>query len=121
MASLSLDSKYSDDKSKHTRRHHNEARAEARARHDDLAAMQFRELQYWLGFVDDLLSCEIRAWNARLVEWILREVVVRTVLLRWNRALEAMGRKGSGDRVKGLAESYKARAEARVAIVFLTQ
>eukprot|EP00580_Thalassiosira_gravida_P020034 CAMPEP_0201669312 /NCGR_PEP_ID=MMETSP0494-20130426/23109_1 /ASSEMBLY_ACC=CAM_ASM_000839 /TAXON_ID=420259 /ORGANISM="Thalassiosira gravida, Strain GMp14c1" /LENGTH=67 /DNA_ID=CAMNT_0048150023 /DNA_START=96 /DNA_END=296 /DNA_ORIENTATION=- len=67
MASLSLDSKKQQQQQSSNsipQQHHGEARAEAKARHDDLAAMQFRELQYWLGFLDDLLSCEIRAWNA---------------------------------------------------------
>jgi len=110
MASLSID-----DKSKH-----HDAKVEAKARHKDIAEVQFRELQYWLGFLDDLLSCDIRIWNARLVEWILREVVVGTILLRWNRSLDFIGRK-STDRTKGLQEIYKAHAEIRVSIVFLTQ
>ena len=110
MASLSID-----DKSKH-----HDAKLEAKARHKDIAEVQFRELQYWLGFLDDLLSCDIRIWNARLVEWILREVVVGTVLLRWNRSLDIVGKKSS-DRSKSLPEIYKAHAEIRVSIVFLTQ
>jgi hypothetical protein len=110
MASLSLD-----DKSKH-----HDAKLEAKARHKDIAEVQFRELQYWLGFLDDLLSCDIRIWNARLVEWILREVVVETVLLRWNSSLDIIGR-NSGDCTKTLPEIYKARAEIRVSVVFLTQ
>lgn len=113
MASLSIEDKL--DKSKH-----DEATAEAKARHKDIAKLQFHELQYWLGFLDDILSCEIRIWNARLVEWFMREVVVGTVLLRWNRALEVISRK-SGDGTKVSPEVYKARAEIRVAIVFLTQ
>lgn len=110
MASLSLD-----DKSKH-----HDARLEAKARHKDIAEVQFRELQYWLGFLDDLLSCDIRIWNARLVEGILREVVVETVLLRWDSSLDIIG-KNSGDCIKTLPEIYKARAEIRVSVVFLTQ
>ncbi|KAL7538726.1 hypothetical protein ACHAXR_008760 [Thalassiosira sp. AJA248-18] len=108
MVSLSIDK---DGQSKH-----NEAKAEARARHKEIASQQFRELQYWLGFLDDLLSCDIRAWNARLVEWFLREVVVSTVLLRWNRALEVIGRR-KNDRTKAV---YTAIAEIRVSMVFLT-
>jgi len=99
---------------------HDEAKSEAKARHKDIAEMQFRELQYWLGFLDDLLSCEIRAWNARLVEWFMREVVVGTVLLRWNCSLEFVG-SNNDDGTKVSSKVYKARAEARVAIVFLTQ
>jgi hypothetical protein len=110
MASLSID-----DKSKHQ-----DAKTDAKARHKDIAEVQFRELQYWLGFLDDLLSCDIRVWNARLVEMILREVVVGTVLLRWNRSLEITGGKIK-DRTIVLPEIYKARAEMRVSIVFLTQ
>ena len=114
MASLSIEDKL--DKSKH-----DEATAEAKARHKDIAKLLFHEgLQYWLGFLDDILSCEIRIWNARLVEWFMREVVVGTVLLRWNRALEVISRK-SGDGTKVSLEVYKARTEIRVTIVFLTQ
>ena len=113
MASLSMQDK--NRKSKH-----DEAKAEAKARHKDIADVQFRELQYWLGFLDDLLSCEIRVWNARLVEWFLREVVVGTVLLRWNRSIEIIER-GGNDRTKVSPEFYKAKAEMRVSIVFLTQ
>ena len=117
MASLSIDNKHGKPSK------HNEAKAEAKARHKDIATMQFRELQYWLGFLDDLLSCEIRAWNSRLVEWFMREVVVGTVLLRWNRSLKVIGRrrKGGHDKDKVSPEVYKAKAEARVSIVFLTQ
>lgn len=113
MASLSLDSK---------RQQHRDAQAEARTRHADIAAAQFCELQYWLGFLDDLLSCEVRAWNARLVEWVVREVVVGTVLWRWSGALGVIrGGRGVGDAARGSAKACKARAEARVAMVFLTQ
>lgn len=110
MASLSVD-----DKSKH-----HDAKLEAKARHKDIAEVQFRELQYWLGFLDDLLSCDIRIWNARLVECTLRDVVVGTVLLRWNRSLDVIER-NRNDRIKSLPEIYKAHAEIRVSIVFLTQ
>ena len=105
--------------------------------HRDIAEIHFQELQYWLGFLDDVLSCDIRVWNARLVEWFMREVVVGTVLLRWNRSLDVIERKGNGSPIRpsqrsGLAASsdrtskvsaevYKARAETRVSIVFLTQ
>ena len=136
MASLSIDgnSNYHgkpSSSSKH--QHHGEAKAEAKARHKDIAAIQFRELQYWLGFLDDLLSCEIRAWNARLVEWLLREVIVGTVLLRWNCSLQMMSGGASGGdecmRTRRFNETQskvppdvcKAKAEARVSMVFLTQ
>lgn len=115
MASLSIETKHDNHKT-----NHDEAKAEAKARHNDIAIIQFRELQYWLGFLDDLLSCDIRVWNARLVEWFLREVVVGTVLSRWSRSLDIIERKGS-DCIKASPDVYKARAEARVSIVFLTQ
>ena len=97
-----------------------EAKAEARSRHKDLALGLFSELQYWLGFLDDLLSCDIRAWNARFVEWFLREVVVGTVLLRWNESVEVIERCGTGN-TKVSSELYKARAETRISVVFFTQ
>ena len=59
MASLSLEIKHGDA----------EARAEAQFRHKEIAETQLKELQYWLGFIDDLLACDVRAWNVRLVEW----------------------------------------------------
>ena len=110
-------------------KHNEEAKAEATQRHVDLASSQFSELQYWLGFLDDLLSCEIRVWNVRLVEWIMREVVVGTILLHWNRALRVVGMMtaadGSSDTSnatkKNSLEHCKAKAEIRVSIVFLTQ
>jgi hypothetical protein len=111
MASLSIKDK---------RGKHGDAKAEARARHRDIAEIQFRELQYWLGFLDDLFSCGIAVWNARLVELLLRDCVVGTVLLRLNRSLEVVGRK-CGDRARVSPEAYKARAEIRVSFVFLTQ
>jgi hypothetical protein len=111
MASLSIKDK---------RGKHDDAKAEARARHRDIAEIQFRELQYWLGFLDDLFSCGIAVWNARLVELLLRDCVLGTVLLRWNRSLEVIGRKCS-DQSRVSPEVYKARAEIRVSIVFLTQ
>ncbi|KAL9186333.1 hypothetical protein ACHAXT_005571 [Thalassiosira profunda] len=112
LVSLSMDNKKHRDE---------DAKAEAKARHRDMAETQFRELQYWLGFLDDLLSCEIRAWNIRLVEWLLREVVVGTVLLRWNRSLETIGPRSNDDGTKVSSEVLKARAEARVSLIFLTQ
>ena len=114
MASLSIDDRH--DK-------HGDARAEAKARHLDIAKVQFSELQYWLGFLDDLLSCDIRVWNARLVEWFVREVVVSTVLLRWNCSLDVISRQHSNSDhdAKVSMEEYKARAEIRVSIIFLTQ
>ena len=110
MASLSIDDRHDG---------HDEAKAEAKARHKDIAEIQFRELQYWFGFLDDLLSCELRVWNARLVEWFMREVVVGTILLSWNLSLEIIGRQSSDLSLS--MEEYKARAEIRVAIVFFTQ
>jgi len=111
--------------------HNQEAKAEATQRHVDLAASQFSELQYWFGFLDDLLSCEIRVWNVRLVEWIMREVVVGTVLLHWNRALRVIvetttsdhGSSDAGSKAakKDSLEHCKAKSEIRVSIVFLTQ
>ena len=121
MASLSIKDK---------RDVHDEAKTEARARHGDIADIQFRELQYWLGFLDDLFSCGIDVWSARLVEWLLRDCIVGTVLLRLNRSLEVVGRKkhnrtsSSNDnntRMIVSPETYKARAEIRVSFVFLTQ
>jgi len=110
-------------------KHNEEAKAEATQRHVDLASSQFSELQYWLGFLDDLLSCEIRVWNVRLVEWIMREVVVGTILLHWNRALRIVGMMTAADGSSGTSnatkknslEHCKAKAEIRVSIVFLTQ
>ena len=112
MASLSIDDRHDG---------HDEAKAEAKARHKDIAEMSFRELQYWLGFLDDLLSCELRVWNARLVEWFMREVVVGNILLSWSRSLEIIGRQISDHDAKLSMDEYKARAEIRVAIVFFTQ
>jgi hypothetical protein len=106
--------------SKQKRDRHAEAKAEAKARHKDIAEIQFSELQFWLGFLDDLFSCEIAVWNARLVEFLLRDCVVGMVLLRLNRSLEVIGRKHS-DRAKVSSDLYKARAEIRVSMVFLTQ
>ena len=101
--------------------HHEDAKAEAKARHWDMAKSQFGELQYWLAFIDDLLACEIRAWNIRLVEWLLREVIVGTVLLRWNRSLGVIRTASNDDGAKVPSEVLKARAEARVSVIFLTQ
>lgn len=109
---------------------HEEAKAEARARHGDIAEIQFREIQYWLGFLDDLFSCGIDVWSARLVEWLLRDCIVGTVLLRLNRSLEVVVGKKKRNRTSSLndntkmvvsPETYKARAEIRVSFVFLTQ
>lgn len=111
MASLSIKDK---------RNKHDEAKAEAKIRHKEIAEIQFRELQYWLGFLDDLFSCGIAVWNARLVERLMRDCVVGTVLFRLNRSLEVIGRKNN-DRSKFLPEVYKARAEIRVSVVFFTQ
>ena len=113
MASLSIDNRNSTK--------HNEAKAEARRHHKNIAKVLFSELQYWLGFIDDLLSCEIRVWNLRLVELFMREVVVGTILLRWNQSLEVIVNQSRDDDTKPSAEEYKARAEIRVAIVFFTQ
>ena len=113
MASLSLDDR---DSIKH-----NEAKAEARRHHKNIAKVLFSELQYWLGFIDDLLSCEIRVWNLRLVELFMREVVVGTILLRWNQSLEVIANQSRDEDTKPSAEEYRARAEIRVAIVFFTQ
>jgi len=113
MASLSIDNR---DSIKH-----NDAKIEARRHHNNIAKVLFSELQYWLGFIDDLLSCEIRIWNLRLVELFMREVVVGTVLLRWNQSLEVIGNQINNEDTKPSAEEYKARAEIRVAIVFFTQ
>jgi hypothetical protein len=111
MASLSIKDK---------RDRHREAKAEAKDRHKDIAEIQFSDLQFWLGFLDDLFSCGIDVWNARLIEFLLRDCVVGMVLLRLNRSLEVIGRK-YGDRAKISPDVYKARAEIRVSIVFLTQ
>jgi len=113
MASLSIDNR---DSIKH-----NEAKAEARRHHKNIAKVLFSELQYWLGFIDDLLSCEISVWNLRLVELFMREVVVGTILLRWNQSLEVIANQSRDDDTKPSADEYKARAEIRVAIVFFTQ
>ncbi|KAL7491112.1 hypothetical protein ACHAWT_000563 [Skeletonema menzelii] len=111
-------------------KHNEEAKAEATQRNVDMASSQFSELQYWLGFLDDLLSCEIRVWNVRLVEWIMREFVVGTILLHWNRALRVVGTmtatatesSGTSEATKkDSLEHCKAKAEIRVSIVFLTQ
>ena len=98
---------------------HIEARVDAEARHKEIADRQFRELQFWLGFIDDLLGCDLRVWNARLVEWFMREVVVGTVMSTWGSALESGAQNGNAH--TNLSKVYKARAEARVAIIFLTQ
>ena len=113
MASLSIDNR---DSIKH-----NDAKAEARRHHKNIARVLFSELQYWLGFIDDLLSCEIRVWNLRLVELFMREVVVGTILLRWNQSLEVIANQNRDEDTKPSADEYKARAEIRVAIVFFTQ
>jgi hypothetical protein len=103
-------------------KHNDEAKTEATQRNVDLASSHFAELQYWLGFLDDLLSCEIRVWNVRLVEWIMKEVVVGTILLHWNRALRiVVGAADEATLKKGSLEHCKAKAEIRVSIVFLTQ
>lgn len=113
MASLSIDNRNSIK--------HNDAKIEARRHHKNIAKVLFSELQYWLGFIDDLLSCEIRVWNLRLVELFMREVVVGTILLRWNQSLEVIANQSRDEDTKPSAEEYKARAEIRVAIVFFTQ
>jgi hypothetical protein len=122
MASLSIKDK---------RDVHDEAKAEAHTRHGDIAEIQFREVQYWLGFLDDLFSCGIDVWSARLVEWLLRDCIVGTVLLRLNRSLEVVGGRRKHNRTSSSndnntrmvvsPEVYKARAEIRVSFVFLTQ
>jgi hypothetical protein len=123
MASLSIKDK---------RDVHDEAKAEAHTRHGDIAEIQFREVQYWLGFLDDLFSCGIDVWSARLVEWLLRDCIVGTVLLRLNRSLEVVGGRRKHNRTSSSndnnntrmvvsPEIYKARAEIRVSFVFLTQ
>ena len=123
MASLSIDGKsnhHNTQPPSSEHRHHDEARAEAKARHKDLAVIQFQELQYWLGFIDDLLSCEMQ-WNVRLVERLLREVIVG-LLMRWDSSLQLVPSRTSGDKQpKFSTEVCKAKAEARVSIVFLTQ
>ena len=111
---------------------HDEAKVEAHTRHGDIAEIQFREVQYWLGFLDDLFSCGIDVWSARLVEWLLRDCIVGTVLLRLNRSLEVVGGRRKHNRTSSSndnnntrmvvsPEIYKARAEIRVSFVFLTQ
>ena len=95
-----------------------EAREEAEARHNDIASTLLSELRYWLGFLDDLLSCEIRSWNIRLCEFVMRDVIVGTVLLKWDQALAVL--KDSGDSIKS-SEEVKAKAEIRTSMYFIIQ
>jgi len=80
-----------------------------------------QELQYWLGFIDDLLSCDVRAWNVRLVEWLLREVFVKKVCASWIRSLDATTRHDAETPTAKTAELLKAQAERRVALIFCSQ
>lgn len=124
MASLSIHNKHR----KPTHPHHpqslnpqheiSQAKEEALSRNADIAASLLSELCYWLGLVDDLLSCGIRAWNVCLSEWIMKEVVVGTVLYHWNR--NVVGSVG-GDSSKVALEACKADAEIRASIWFITQ
>lgn len=95
-----------------------EAREEAAARHKDIASTLLSELRYWLGFLDDLLSCEIRSWNVRLCEFIMSDVIVDTVLLKWNLALVVL--EDSGESIKA-SEEVKAKAEIRTSVYFIMQ
>ena len=95
-----------------------EAREEAAARHKDIASSLSSELRYWLGFVDDLLSCEIRNWNIRLCEYIMNDVIVGTALLNWNRSLAVL--EGSDASLK-LSEEVKAKAEISTCLSFFTR
>ena len=111
MASLSLETKHGDA----------EARAEAQIRHKEIAEKQLQELQYWLGFIDDLLSCDVRAWNVRLLEWLLREVFVKTICISWIRSLDATTHHNAETCTAKTAELLKAQAERRVALIFCSQ
>ena len=75
--------------------------------------------------MDDLLSCSIRTWNVRLCEWLMREVIVGTVLFQWNRSimtLEMNHKHGVASNSSGLKnpDVYKV-AEVRSSMWFITQ
>ena len=94
-----------------------EAREEAASRHKDISSSLLSELHYWLGFLDDLLSCEIRHWNARLCEYVMSEVIVGTVLLNWNQSLVVLEDGGTSLKT---SEEVKAKAEIRTSVQFIT-
>lgn len=95
-----------------------EAREEASARHKDIGSNLLSELRHWFGFIDDLLSCQIRSWNVILCECIMSEVIVGTVLLNWNRSLLVL--KESDASLK-MSEEIKSTAEIRTSVIFITQ
>jgi hypothetical protein len=95
-----------------------QAKEEAASRHKDIASGLLSELRYWLGFLDDLLSCEIRNWNVRLCEYVMSEVIVGTVLFNWNRSIEALEKSSVGS--MKISEELKATAEIRTSVTFVT-
>ncbi|KAL3790031.1 hypothetical protein HJC23_011387 [Cyclotella cryptica] len=122
MASLKLNNQPSNLERTHAKKipHHEltQAKEEAASRHKDIASSLLSELRYWLGFLDDLLSCEIRNWNVRLCEYIMSEVIVGTVFLNWNRSTEAL-EKRCEESMK-VSEELKAKAEIRTSVSFVT-
>jgi hypothetical protein len=98
------------------------AKEEAASRHQDIASGLLSELRYWLGFLDDLLSCDIRNWNVRLCEYIMRDVIVDTVLLNWNRSLESLETDSSSKlSLMKKSEELLAKAQIRASVNFITQ
>ncbi|KAL7518829.1 hypothetical protein ACHAWX_003635 [Stephanocyclus meneghinianus] len=95
-----------------------QAKEEAASRHKDIASGLLSELRYWLGFLDDLLSCEIRNWNVRLCEYVMSEVIVGTVLYNWDRSIEALEESSVGS--MKMSEELKAKAEIRTSVTFIT-
>jgi hypothetical protein len=95
-----------------------EAKEEAASRHKDIASSLLSEVRYWLGFLDDLLSCEIRHWNVRLCEFVMRDVVVGTVLLNWNVSLALLV---ESDGSLKISEEVKANAAISTSVSFITQ
>lgn len=119
IASLSLNTKHSTHQSQTPQYEIAAAREEATSRHKDIAAALHSELRFWLGFVDDLLSTEIRSWNVKLCESLMSEVVVGTVLLHWNCSLDTLA--NNTDRAATKLDVYKATAEVRTSVFFITQ
>ena len=95
-----------------------QAKEEAASRHKDIASGLLSELRYWLGFLDDLLSCEIRNWNVCLCEYVMSEVIVGTVLYNWDRSIEALEESSVGS--MKMSEELKAKAEIRTSVTFIT-
>lgn len=95
-----------------------EAKEEAAARHNDIAATLLSEMRYWFGFIDDLLSCAICSWNIRLCECIMRDVIVGVVLLNWNLSIAVLE---NSDVSLKVSEEIKARAQIRTSVNFITQ